>query len=99
MKYPSELYVSSSRPYRGIGDLEYPFHDRTITVTSVESVRMTLKRLTGSVGNVSIESWELQPETVARRRLPSIFTLQGKPWNVRQQPPAVNRPASARGAS
>jgi putative transposase len=25
MKYPSELYVSSSRPYRGIGDLEYPF--------------------------------------------------------------------------
>jgi len=34
MKYPSELYVSSSRPYRGIGDLEYPFHDRTITVTN-----------------------------------------------------------------
>ena len=34
MKYPSELYVSSSRPYRGIGDLEYPFHDRTITVAN-----------------------------------------------------------------
>ena len=34
MKYPSELYVSSSRPYRGIGELEYPFHDRTITVTN-----------------------------------------------------------------
>ena len=33
MKYPAELYVSSSRPYRGIGDPEYPFHDRTITVT------------------------------------------------------------------
>jgi putative transposase len=33
MKYPGELYVSSSRPYRGLGDLEYPFHDRTITVT------------------------------------------------------------------
>ena len=34
MKYPAELYVSSSRPYRGLSDLEYPFHDRTITVTN-----------------------------------------------------------------
>ena len=33
MKYPAELYVSSSRSYRGLGELEYPFHDRTITVT------------------------------------------------------------------
>ena len=34
MKYPAELYVSSSRPYKGLSDLEYPFHDRTITVTN-----------------------------------------------------------------
>jgi putative transposase len=33
MKYPAELYVSSSRPYTGLSDLQYPFHDRTITVT------------------------------------------------------------------
>jgi putative transposase len=33
MKYPAELYVSSSRSYTGLTDLEYPFHDRTITVT------------------------------------------------------------------
>jgi putative transposase len=33
MKYPTELYVSSRRPYRGLPDLSYPFHDRTITVT------------------------------------------------------------------
>jgi len=33
MQYPAELYVSSSRPYQGLSDLEYPFHDRTITVT------------------------------------------------------------------
>lgn len=25
--------MSSSRPYRGLTDLEHPFHDRTITVT------------------------------------------------------------------
>ena len=33
MKYPSELYQPSPRPYRGLGELEYPLHDRTITVT------------------------------------------------------------------
>jgi putative transposase len=34
MKYPAELYVSSSRPYTGLSDLHYPFHDRTITVSN-----------------------------------------------------------------
>lgn len=34
MQYPGERYQPSPRPYNGIGDLEYPFHDRTITVTS-----------------------------------------------------------------
>src|SRR3954465_10890927 len=33
MRYPAEHYVSSSHPYKGLSDLEYPFHDRTITVT------------------------------------------------------------------
>ena len=33
MKYPGELYVASPRPYRGLSDLDYPFHDHTITVT------------------------------------------------------------------
>ncbi len=34
MKYPAELYSSSPRPYQGLGELEYPLHDRTVTVTS-----------------------------------------------------------------
>src|ERR1700728_336711 len=33
MKYPGELYTCSPRPYTGLSDVEYPFHDRTITVT------------------------------------------------------------------
>ena len=33
MKYPSERYTKSPRPYQGLGDLDYPFHDRTMTVT------------------------------------------------------------------
>ncbi len=33
MKYPAEIYTPSLKPYTGLSDLEYPFHDRTITVT------------------------------------------------------------------
>jgi putative transposase len=33
MKVPGDLYASSPRPYRGLGTLEYPFHDWTATVT------------------------------------------------------------------
>jgi putative transposase len=33
MKYPDEFYVPSTRPYHGLEELDYPFHDRTITVT------------------------------------------------------------------
>lgn len=34
MQYPAECYKQSPRPYQGLGELEYPFHDKTITVTS-----------------------------------------------------------------
>ena len=33
MRYPAELYQPSPRAYRGPSELDYPFHDRTITVT------------------------------------------------------------------
>ena len=33
MKYPTELYTTSDRPYRGLDELDYPFHDKIITVT------------------------------------------------------------------
>ncbi len=33
MKYPGEVYQPSARPYQGIGELSYPFHDRTVLVT------------------------------------------------------------------
>ena len=29
----AELFHPSARPYRGLSELDYPFHDRTITVT------------------------------------------------------------------
>lgn len=33
MRYPAELYRPSDRPYRGLCDLDYPFHDQVVTVT------------------------------------------------------------------
>ena len=33
MRYPAELYEPSPRPYHGLTELEYPFHDRTVAVT------------------------------------------------------------------
>jgi hypothetical protein len=33
MKVPADVYVRSSRLYRGLEELTYPFHDATFTVT------------------------------------------------------------------
>ena len=33
MKVPADVYARSTRVYRGLEDLAYPFHDQTITVT------------------------------------------------------------------
>ena len=34
MRCPAEVYNPSQRPYAGLDELRYPFHDRTITVTN-----------------------------------------------------------------
>ena len=34
MRTPAELYVPSPRPYKGLPELDYPFHDRTVVVTN-----------------------------------------------------------------
>jgi putative transposase len=31
---PTERYVRSTRPYTGLPELDYPFHDKTVTVTT-----------------------------------------------------------------
>ena len=33
MHYPAELYTASARPYRGLPELDYPFHDHSHVVT------------------------------------------------------------------
>jgi putative transposase len=34
MRCPAELYTPSPRPYAGLPDLYYPFHDKAVTVTT-----------------------------------------------------------------
>ena len=34
MKCPYEIYQPSIRQYQGLGEIQYPFHDKTITVTT-----------------------------------------------------------------
>jgi len=34
MQCPAERYVPSTRPYQGLSELDYPLHDKTVTVTT-----------------------------------------------------------------
>jgi putative transposase len=49
MKYPAELYSPSARSYHGLSELEYPLHDRTITVTSCGRICMGSRKINLSV--------------------------------------------------
>ena len=45
MKCPAEIYQPSPRIYQGIGELEYPLHDRDITVTACGRICMHRKKI------------------------------------------------------
>ena len=45
MKCPAELYAASPRPYDGLPELEYPFHDRDILVTACGRICMHKKKI------------------------------------------------------
>ena len=45
MKCPAEVYRPSTRPYRGLPDFDYPFHDRDILVTACGRICMHRKKI------------------------------------------------------
>lgn len=45
MKTPDELYRPSAKPYRGLPEFTYPFHDKDILVTSCERICMHRKKI------------------------------------------------------
>ncbi|MHA3320708.1 integrase core domain-containing protein [Legionella pneumophila] len=49
MKMPAELYIPSQKEYKGLAEVEYPFHDKTITVTNCGRVCLGGKKINLSV--------------------------------------------------
>ena len=45
MKFPAEIYTPSPRPYQGIPDPHYPFHDRTVVVTGCGRLCLHRKKI------------------------------------------------------
>jgi transposase InsO family protein len=45
MQCPAEVYTPSRRPYRGIGQPHYPFHDKTIVVTNCGRLCLYRKKI------------------------------------------------------
>jgi hypothetical protein len=45
MKCPAELYLASLRPYDGLSELIYPFHDRELLVTACGRLCLHRKRI------------------------------------------------------
>jgi transposase InsO family protein len=45
MRCPSEVYVPSPRPYTGLPELTYPFHDREVLVTSCGRICIHRKKV------------------------------------------------------
>jgi len=45
MKCPQEVYTPSPRPYDGLPEPHYPFHDRTVMVTSCGRICLHRKRI------------------------------------------------------
>lgn len=45
MKCPAEIYTPSPRPYQGIPEPHYPFHDKTVMVTSCGRICLHRKKI------------------------------------------------------
>ena len=45
MKCPGELYTPATRPYRGLPEVDYPFHDKDVLVTQCGRICMHRKKI------------------------------------------------------
>lgn len=45
MKMPAEVYTGSTRPYSGLSELIYPFHDRSVLVTTCGRICLHRKKI------------------------------------------------------
>ncbi|WP_244597964.1 transposase [Roseitalea porphyridii] len=45
MATPAERYEENTRPYRGLPEIDYPFHDKTVTATSCGRICVRRKKV------------------------------------------------------
>src|SRR5689334_3652960 len=45
MRTPAECYLASTRPYTGLPELDYPFHDKAVTVTTCGRICYKKKKI------------------------------------------------------
>jgi putative transposase len=45
MKYPAEVYKSSPRQYKGLPEVNYPFHDKMVTITTCGRICVRNKKV------------------------------------------------------
>ena len=68
MKTPNELYKPSPRIYKGLQEIEYPFHDKTITVTQC--------------GRICIDGRKINFSQVFAGQTIGIRQVEDKLWQV-----------------
>jgi putative transposase len=68
MKFPAERYIPSTRRYHGLEELDYPFHDKTITVTQC--------------GRICFERHKIHLSTVLAGQNVGIEEVADKIWLV-----------------
>ena len=68
MKYPSEIYASSKKEYKGLPEVEYPLHDKTINVTSC--------------GRICIERCKINLSKVFAGQAVGVRQVENKIWLV-----------------
>lgn len=49
MRTPQDIYTASARPYQGLPEIDYPFHDRDVLVTTCGRICMHRKKINISI--------------------------------------------------
>jgi hypothetical protein len=91
MKCPAELYIPSPRPYHGLPEPHYPFHDRTVTVSTCGRLCLYRKKINLStslagqaVGVKEVDHGNLAGQLYGLRF--GLYRLGGKNFAAPRQP-------------
>jgi hypothetical protein len=89
MKVPAELYAASPRPYGGLPEIDYPFHDRDAIVTNCGRLclhraahKLGLKEVDDGIWLVSFLRYDLGHIDLEQRTLQTI----DNPFGTRLSP-------------